>query len=354
MTQANVERVSMRSQIGQLLGLRGDVHLDIIDSSALANNPLGDSSQRRLLVYTPPGYDAEGSRRYPVLYFLHGFTGDAAAMVSSRPWERNVVQRMDGLIAEGRIPHAILAVVDGFTRLGGSQYVNSIHNGNYADYVAQEIVAHVDHRYRTIAREGGRAIFGKSSGGFGAIHLTVEYPGTFAAFASHSGDMYFSGVYPQTFADVQRTLERHNFDIAAFVAAFEKKPKRSQPEHVTMEIVGYAAAYSPGARKAFAIDLPFDRASGELREDVWARWLAFDPAECVKEKAARLRRLRLRYLDCGRRDEYGLDIGARVLAKRLKEAGIEARHEEFDDTHGNVTYRYEVSLPALCEVLDRE
>jgi S-formylglutathione hydrolase FrmB len=344
----------MASQLARLLGIRGDVHFDSIESSALANNGLGDPSKRALLVYTPPDYDAEGSRRYPALYFLHGFTNDAAASVSSRPWERNVIQRADALVAQGRMPPAILAVVDGFTRLGGSQYVNSIHNGNYADYVAREIVSHVDRNYRTLAREGGRALFGKSSGGFGAIHLAFEYPGTFAAFASHSGDMYFSGVYPQAFPEVQRTLERFDFDIGAFVSAFEKKPKRSQPEHVALEIVGYAAAYSPSGREAFAIDLPFDSVSGELRRDVWARWLAFDPVERVAQKASELRRLRLRYLDCGRRDEYGLDIGARVLAKRLKEAGLDVRHEEFDDTHGNVTYRYEVSLPALCEVLDRE
>jgi S-formylglutathione hydrolase FrmB len=344
----------MPSQLAQLLGLQGDVHLDIVDSAALSGNALGDPARRTLLTYTPVGYDAEGSRRYPVLYFLHGFTGDAAGAVSARPWERNVIQRADALIAAGRMPPAIVAVVDGFTRLGGSQYVNSVHNGNYGDYVAREIVSHVDRSYRTIAHEGGRAVFGKSSGGFGSIHLALEYPGTFAAFASHSGDMYFNGVYPQTFADVQRTLERFDFDLAKFVAAFEGKPKRPQPEYVTMEILGYASAYSPRAREPFAIDLPLDRSTGELREDVWARWLAFDPVERVAEKAEQLGRLRLRYLDCGRRDEYGLDVGARVLAQRLRGAGLEVRHEEFDDTHGNVTYRYEVSLPALCEVLDRE
>lgn len=344
----------MRSQLAQLLGLRGDLHLDLIDSDALSGNPLRDPAQRTLLVYTPPQYDAEGSQRYPVLYFLHGFTGNAAGAVSARPWEHNVVQRADTMIGDRRMTPAILVVVDGFTRLGGSQFVNSIHNGNYADYVAREIVSHLDRNYRTIAREGGRAVFGKSSGGFGAIHLATEYPATFCAFASHSGDMYFSGVYPQTFADVQRTLDRFDFKVAAFVAAFEGKPKRPQPEYVTMEILGYAAAYSPRAREAFAIDLPFDQATGELRQDVWARWLAFDPVERVAEKAAQLERLRLRYLDCGRRDEYGLDLGARILAKRMRDAGLAVRHEEFDDTHGNVTYRYEVSLPALCEVLDRE
>jgi hypothetical protein len=62
----------------------------------------------------------------------------------------------------------------------------------------------------------------------------------------------------------------------------------------------------------------------------------------------------LRYVDCGRRDEYGLDIGARIFVARLREMGLEVWHEEFDDDHGNIGYRHEVSLPALAEVLDHD
>ena len=69
------------------------------------------------------------------------------------------------------MPPALLVLVDGFTRLGGSQYVDSIHNGDYATYTVRDVVGHVDARYRTIAAEGGRAVLGKSSGGFGAMHL---------------------------------------------------------------------------------------------------------------------------------------------------------------------------------------
>ncbi|HTV74793.1 MAG TPA: hypothetical protein VME66_13940, partial [Candidatus Acidoferrales bacterium] len=138
------------------------------------------------------------------------------------------------------------------------------------------------------------------------------------------------------------------------VDAFEKKHKRPQPEYTTMEMLGYAAAYSPRSATAFDLDLPFDLQSGQLREEVFARWRAFDPAERVAGRDAALRRLRLRYLDCGRKDEYGLDIGARLVTQRIRELGLEVRHEEFDDDHRNVGYRYEISLPALAEVLDTE
>ena len=340
------------SNLAWLLRLHGSLEIDTIASAALAGNALGDPAERPLAVYTPPGYDDEGSQRYPVLYCLHGYTGDVAGLIGGRAWETNVVQWLDRLIVAGTMPPVILAIVDGFTRLGGSQYVNSIHNGNYASYTIDEVIPHVDRDYRTIAGPGGRAIFGKSSGGFGALHLAMTYPGTFAAFASHSGDLYFRYAHLPSFPTAQRTLEKFD-SIEAFVAAFEAVPKRPQAYYQTIEMLGYGAAYSPAAAAPFAIDLPFDRTTGELREDVFARWRAFDPCERVDASLPGLREMRLRYVDCGRRDEYGLDIGARILVQRMRDAGLAVRHDEFDDDHRNVGYRYEQSLPALAAVLDR-
>ncbi len=343
-----------RSDIARILGLAGDVRVDFINSEALAGNPLGDPVTRPIAVYTPTGYDPQGSRRYPVLYVLHGYTGDVTALISSRPWETNVLQWADRLIAERRMPPVLLALVDGFTRLGGSQYVDSVHNGRYATYVVNDVVGHVDRTYRTIRGEGGRGVLGKSSGGFGAMHLVLEHAGTFGAFASHSGDSYFRYAHVPAFATVHRTLEAYHFDLAAYVQAFERKHKRNAAEYTTIEMLAYAAAYSPRSATAFDFDLPFERASGQLSEDVFGRWLAFDPAERVTTHRAELARLRLRYLDCGRRDEYGLDIGSRVVVQRIRDLGLSVRHEEFDDDHRNVGYRYEISLPALAAALNNE
>ena len=119
-----------------------------------------------------------------------------------------------------------------------------------------------------------------------------------------------------------------------------------------MEMLAYAAAYSPLEARAFAFAMPFDLSTGELDHAVFDRWLAYDPCERVAAGYDALARLRLRYLDCGRRDEYGLDIGARVFTRRCRDLGLEIRHEEFDDDHRNVGYRYAVSMPALANVLD--
>jgi enterochelin esterase family protein len=340
------------TELGRLLRLEGDLRIDFVDSPALRGNPLGDPSVRPLAIYTPPGFDRGGSKHYPVLYVLHGYTGDVAALVAARPWETNVVQWADRAIASGEMAPALLAIVDGFTRLGGSQYLDSIHNGAYATYTVRDVIGHVDATYPTIAHEGGRAVLGKSSGGFGSLYLAMAYPGVFGAFASHSGDTGFRSSFGPSFALAQRTLEAHGGDVAAFVAAFEAKHKRSQAEYATIEMLGYAAAYSPRAAEAFAFDLPFDAYTGELREDVFARWLAFDPVEMCLSKRAELARLRLRYVDCGRRDEYALDLGARRFVSRVRDLGLEVRHEEFDDDHRNVGYRYAISLPALVAVLE--
>jgi S-formylglutathione hydrolase FrmB len=343
-----------QTALARLMGLHGDVQVDFVSSPALEGNALGDPATRPVAVYLPPQYDRLGSRRYPVLYLLHGYTGDVAALLGARPWEVNAFLWIDRLVVQGRMPPVLMAAVDGFTRLGGSQYVDSIHNGKYATYTVRDVVGHVDREYRTIAAEGGRAVLGKSSGGFGAMHLAMEHPGVFAAFASHSGDAYFRYAHFPAFPTAQRTLEQHGGDVAAFVAAFEGRPKRPMSDYTTMEMLGYASAYSPRSATPFDIDLPFDVHTGALDDAVFARWLSYDPAERVAGRMPALRSLRLRYLDCGRRDEFSLDIGARIVTQRMRDAGLEVRHEEFDDDHRNVGYRYEVSLPALAGVLDAE
>jgi len=340
------------SDLGRLLQLDGDVRIDFIESDALRDNPLGDPARRPIAVYLPPGFDPQGSKRYPVIYVLHGYGGIVAALVAARPWETNVMQWADRLIASHAMPPVILAIVDGNTRLGGSQYVDSIHNGAYATYTVREVVGHLDAGYPTIANEGGRSVVGKSTGGFGAMYLSMVYPGVFCAFASHSGDANFRGAYVPEFARTQRLLEKHEFSPVAFVEGFEQKPKHSDDELHAIMLLGQAAAYSPSGAAAFAFDLPFDLRTGEMRDDVFARWLAYDPAEMCLHKLPELARLRLRYLDCGRRDEYALDIGARMFTGRVRAMSLEVRHEEFDDDHRNIGYRYATSLPALAAVME--
>ena len=150
-------------------------------------------------------------------------------------------------------------------------------------------------------------------------------------------------------------LEAHDFDIGAYVEAFERKHKRSMAEYTTMEMLAYAAAYSPRGATAFDLDLPFDRATGELRDDVFARWLAYDPAERDRHASSAANRgCACAISTAGGATSITSTSASRVVAQRIRDLGLSVRHEEFDDDHRNVGYRYEISLPALAAVLDKE
>jgi enterochelin esterase family protein len=322
-----------------------------VPGRALEGNPLGDPAEREWPVLLPPGSDARSGRRYPLLVGLTGFTGSGVQMLNFDPWQPNLAQRLEQLYDSG-MPHVIVALPDCFTRLGGSQYVNSEAVGRYEDYVVEEIVPLVDAHFRTVAAPKGRGVFGKSSGGYGAIMLGMKHPEVFGALACHSGDMAFEYCYLPDFPKAATGIWRHG-GVPAFIEAFEAKPKKVQEDMEVMNILAMAACYSPNPQRLpHGFDLPFDLETGAIRDEVWARWLEWDPVRMIDRGGAdALARAGLVFLDCGLKDEWNLHLGARILARRLRELEIAHIHEEFEDTHMRITYRYERSLALLSDTL---
>ncbi len=132
-----------------------------LESPALAGNPLRDPARRPILVYLPPGHDRPGAR-FPAVYFLHGFTGTARGWTSAGPFQPTVPERLDDLVAAGAVPPLVGVFVDGWTALGGSQWIDSDAVGRYGQYLARDVVAFVDGRWPTLPRAGARAVVGKS------------------------------------------------------------------------------------------------------------------------------------------------------------------------------------------------
>ena len=99
-------------------------------SRVLKNNPLGDPHVRKLAVWLPPQYDGSGTRRFPVLYDLVGFTGSGLSHLGRKPFGDNVPERAARLIHEKKMGPAIPVFPDCFTALGGNQYVNSAAIGD--------------------------------------------------------------------------------------------------------------------------------------------------------------------------------------------------------------------------------
>jgi hypothetical protein len=114
----------------------GTVTIETVTSNILRDNPLGDPFVRRVPVYLPPGYET-GSARYPSVYVLTGFTGRGTMLLNDSAWEETLPQRMDRLIAEGKVRSMILVMPDCFPRIGGSQYLNSPAVGQYGSRIAR-------------------------------------------------------------------------------------------------------------------------------------------------------------------------------------------------------------------------
>jgi len=319
-----------------------------LESEALRGNPLGDPACREVIVVIPPGYE-EGGRRFPVLYLLAAYAGLGASLLHRACWEEGIDQRLARLFAQG-CPPALVVLPDCSTRYGGSQYVNSNALGRYADHVVREIVPAIDRRYRTAAGPEGRGLLGRSSGGFGALHLALENPGQFGAVACHSGDLGFDLCYPPDFPVCAGELARAG-GVRPFVERFLAGPVHSSQEFTAISTLAMAAAYSPDPRADAGFELPFDLETCETRPDVFARWLAFDPIGRVAARARALRELRLLFVDCGRRDEHHLHFGARRFARECRAHSVPIEHEEFDGGHRGTSFRFDVSIPKVARAL---
>jgi S-formylglutathione hydrolase FrmB len=311
-------------------------------SKVLRGNPLGDPAVRRTPIYLPPSYPR---KRYPVYYMLTGFTGFGEMMIQRGAWSESLPERLDRLIATKKMAEAIVVMPDCFTRYGGSQYLNSTATGRYEDHIVRELVPYVDEHYRTTGR---RAVLGKSSGGYGAMVLGMRHPDVFQALACHSGDMYFEYCYQSDFPKAIDQLRKHG-GLEKFVAAWERMPKRLAGNlHAAVNTIAMASCYSPRGRK---IDLPFDLKTGEIRPDVWKRWKAWDPVEMLDRHARDLKTLDRVFIDCGTRDQFALHHGARIFADKARRLGVRVMHEEFDDDHSSISYRYDRSFAVLSRAL---
>ena len=162
----------------------------------------GPNTQASYLAYLPPDYETAPSRRYPVLYWLHGGGGNQR---SGAP----MAQRIDAKIRAGEIPPFIVILVQG---LPSVRYINTKDGTRpLEDVIIKDLIPHVDATYRTIASRGSRGIEGFSMGGWGSLHLGFSHPELFGVVSgiapsidelSTEGDMVKENFgYDQAFYD---------------------------------------------------------------------------------------------------------------------------------------------------------
>ena len=315
-----------------------------IVSEALRGNALGDPHERPLHVYVPD----DTSRRYPAVYVIQGMTGTVDAWFNVTPWSPSYPDRISALA-----PDAVVVLVDAFTAVGGSQFLDSPAIGNYHTYLCDEVLPYVDANFPTLAEARHRGIQGKSSGGYGAMITPLLRPDLFGGLATHAGDALFEVCYARDFAPAARALrDTYGGSFDAFWKDFRSGRPVLSEAHDALLVNTYAmsAAYSPV--EDGSVELPFDIETGELIPEIWARWLHRDPVLLAREPEHRetLRNMRAIWIDSGRQDEYHLDLGATAFHREVVAAGTpdeRVHFELFPGTHSGLTWRYPLSLSFL-------
>ena len=320
-----------------------------VESEALRGNPLGDPSSRPLFVWTPPGYESD-ERPRPSIYVLHAMLGQARSWFNVAPFSASLPELVEQLELD-----AVVVLVDGFTSLGGAQWIDSPAIGNYGRYLCEEVVGLVDSRYRTLPGAAHRGIAGKSSGGFGAAYWTLRRPDLFGGFASHAGDALFEVTLAAELAPAAQALRNlYDGSFERFWADFRsgRPVLRNATDALLQNVYATAAAFSPG--QDGTVELPFQVETGEVRPDVFAHWLDVDPVRLAAGGGAALPGLRAIWIDGGRNDEYRLDLAAVALHEAVVSGGADpqaVRFELFDGGHRGLDHRLGLSLPYLSKRL---
>ena len=237
-------------------GPAGSVSRLTVDSQALTNNMLGDPSERVVDVYVPAGHDGQG---LPLLVDLVGFTGSGLSHTNWVGFRENLPERLDRLIGEERMPPVVVAFPDCFTRLGGNQYVNSAAMGAWEDFLLQEMLPAIEQRFGC-GGAGRRGVFGKSSGGYGAITHALRHSDIWSAAACHSGDMGFELCYLPDMPAVLRALAGAENSIEQWWQQLEGREKASGGF-----LQGGQRAGDGGQLRSRSDAVPRDPAAGHVR-----------------------------------------------------------------------------------------
>jgi S-formylglutathione hydrolase FrmB len=283
-----------------------------VHGKSLEGNLEGNSADRTVLVLLPPSYDTAKNRRYPVVYFLHGYNSEAEGTVA---WTKMEERHKAAMAATGR--EFIVVAPDNSTLLKGSMYSDSVTVGNFETFTAEELVRYIDSHYRTIAKRESRGLFGHSMGGYGTLRLGMKHPDLYSAiyamnpcclmprpFVAEEGAKY-EGLTPET-------LKNADFGAqTTWAVAVTWSPNPSKPPF-----------YADMATKDGVID-PL----------VIAKWSANAPVAMVPQYLPALRSMTAIGLDTGDKDFVHEDDEA--MHAELLKFGIKHDWELYEGDHGN-------------------
>ena len=292
-----------------------------VHGRALEGNLEGDAADRDVLVFLPPSYARDRSRRYPVVYALHGYS------IGAEQWsqEIHVPQTVEGAFAKGA-KEMIVVLPDSKTVHNGSMYSSSVTTGDFETFIARDLVAYIDAHYRTIAGRESRGLAGHSMGGYGTTRIGMKHADVF-------GSLYIMSpccLAPRAAAQLKPE------DEAALTAVKTPADSASLPFILRAQLAS-AAAWSPNPHNPpLYLDLPV----GANQQAVLNRWAANAPLAFLDQYVAGLRQYRAIALDVGDQDGLRTDTGK--LHDLMDSYGIANSFESYPGTHvSNVAFRFQ-------------
>lgn len=330
-------------------------------SESLIDNVLSNHFVRKMQVYTPPGYKKHGPEGYPVVYLLHGLPFSEKTYIDQSlwdPWVRpgevwpfqeypdfpqeGFREWVDNLIETGKIEPMIIVMpnADSEEGYGFSFYTNSALNGNFEDFIVEDLVNYMDTHYNTITDPSGRALVGHSQGGYAAFKLGMLHPDIFGTVASHSGLLLLDAL------------------IASGPLIIAENPDGftgpDPAKFLTSAMYAMSACWSPNLNTPpFFVDLPFAYPSGDVIPNVYMRWAAHDVFQMLDTYIDNFKSLEGIYLDIGMYDELGMNEAYPFLIQKLNAYGVNYQYETFEGGHFTNTFeRLEVSLGFISDTMN--
>jgi len=300
---------------------QGTLVTDTVVSAGLAGNVVGASPRRAVVVYLPPSYNTDRTRRYPVLYMLHGATSVPEEWLDGTTYQGlDLRLALDSLMAARAMPELIVAIPNSDIALGSQWYANSPVLGNWEDFIVRDVVGFVDRRYRTVARREGRALFGHSMGGFGVLAIGFKHPDRFGfVYASSPSRIAFTGT------------------IAPGAASWDSLARLTRWQDASYDLrlaIGLAAALD-GSRTdpRLFTELPFGAAFPEAaRARARGRWLAGMPLDLASGMVRRGDRPPTILIEAGS-EETAIREAIGQLRRRLDSLGVRYADTTFQGGH---------------------
>lgn len=310
---------------------QGSLEIIKVHGPSLEGNLEGDSATRDVYVYLPPGY-ADSGKRYPVIYFLHGYGANAQV------YSDNVLrlpQSVDEALAAGA-QEFIVVMPDAYTVYAGSMYANSPTVGDWEAYIARDLVSYIDANYRTQATRESRGLSGHSMGGHGTMRIGMKHPEVFGALYAMSSCCLLNQApgLEAVNGQLQRMAEGSVQGASGFANA----------------LLAQAAAFAPNPQNPpYYFDLPWQ--DGELQPLVAAKWTTNSPLVYVDQYVPALKRYKAIMIDVG--DQDSLEATNTQLSQAMTRLGIAHGYEVYEGDHGNRIGERFVSklLPFFSQVL---